>query len=354
MKQLFTLWVMLMLVAFTLNAQNDDKKRMGAIDLAVRDSAQMWTVGGGIGADLGNILIINPKPGSGQNRIGIGGAVGLYANMLKDGIKWDNNFSLNFGLEKTGSGILPVSILKIRVPFKKTIDDLRINSTFGIRVHETSKFYYAVNFGFRSQFTPAYLGNEDGQVYLKSIEVEGPFQNTLVSQFFSPARVNLGFGIKYDPNESFSVLFTPATLDLLLISSEQIANLGLHGTELKDGSTTEYKQSRVGVGAYLAAQYTRKLLQDKLSWTSRLGLFSDYLHEPKNIDVDWTNELAMTLFKNVQLAYMSNLYYDDDVLSSVTDFDAPGGLRVDSEGNPVRRPTTNYYHQIVLRYTKVF
>jgi len=342
------------LICLNLVAQNDDAGRLAAIPTTKEDSAKTWIVGGGLGLDLGNILIINPKPGSGQNRIGIGGAIGFFANKKHDRMSWDNNVTLNMGLEKVGSGNLPIENRDIKVPFRKTIDDLRLNSTVGFTIQESSKFSYAAVFSFRSQFTPAYLGLTDGQVYIQSIDVPGDYENMLVSKFLAPARMSFGLGVKYDPDERLSVLFSPVTADLIYISDQEIANLGIHGTELKDGSTTEYEKSRLGIGAKLGVNYTQSFLNDKLGWSSRLTLFSDYLHEPKNIDLDWTNELAVTILKNVQLAYASNLYYDDDITSNVSDFGAIGGLKTDADGNPITRPTINYYHQIVLKYTRTF
>ncbi|HLF64624.1 MAG TPA: DUF3078 domain-containing protein [Saprospiraceae bacterium] len=354
MKKNFLLVSLLTLVVIKAWSQNDDASRLAAIVMAEEDSTKTWATGGGIGADLGNILIINPKPGSGQNRIGFGGAIGFFANHLKNRFSWDNNVSLNFAVEKTGSGILPIPNAKIRIPFKKSIDDLRLNSTAGYKVSANSQFSYAADLAFRSQFTPAYIGVEDGQIYTKSIQNLGPYRNYLVSQFFSPARASFGLGMKYDPTPVFSVVFTPATADVIIIENQYIANLGLHGTELKEGSTTEYEKTRLGIGAKLSIKYMQNFFDEKLAWSSRLSLFSDYMHDPQNVDVDWTNELAFTIFRNIQFGYLSNLYYDDDILSHVTDFDAVGGLKRDSDGDPIVRSTINYYHQIVLKYARVF
>lgn len=353
MKQIHLLIAGLFMSA-CLSAQNDDAARMSAIPMAKEDSTKTWVTGGGFGADIGNILVINPKPGSGQNRIGIGGAIGFFANHLKDRFSWDNNVSLNLALEKSGSGVLPIPNAQIRVPFRKSIDDLRINSTAGYKMSPASKWSYAADFAFRSQFIPSYIGVEDGQVYAKNISNPGPYQTSLISQFFSPARASFGLGIKYDPSPSFSAVFTPATADVIIVENQYIANLGIHGTELKDGSLTVYERVRFALGARLGLKYMRNFLDEKVAWSSRLALFSDYMHDPQNVDTDWTNELALTIFKNVQLAYLSNIYYDDDIMSNVTDFDAPGGLKVDESGNPIQRPTTNYYHQIVLKYSRVF
>jgi len=342
------------LVTISLYSQNDNAGRLAAIPLTGEDSTKTWITGGGLGADLGNILIINPKPGSGQNRIGVGGAIGFFANHRKQRISWDNSVSLNFAIEKTGSGLLPIPGEEIKVPFKKSIDDLRLNSTFGIKTGQDSHFSYAADLAFHSQIAPSYQGVEDGQIYAKNIPQAGPYQTTLVSQILSPARMSFGIGILYSPGAGFSVLFAPATADLIIVENQYIANLGIHGTELKEGSTTEYEKSRLGIGAKLGVNLTRNFFNDKLAWSSKLALFSDYKHDPQNIDTDWTNELAATIFKNVQLAYLSTLYYDDDILSNVTDFKATGGIKVDSQGNPIMRPTVNYYHQIVLKYTRVF
>jgi hypothetical protein len=354
MKKMYLLSTCLLLVTFSTWAQNDNDSRMAAIPTTGMDTTKTWTTGGGFGADLGNILIINPKPGSGQNRIGFGSAIGLFANHLKERFSWDNNFSLNIALEKTGSGVLPIPSVQIRVPFKKSIDDLRLNSTAGYKITATSDWSYAADFAFRSQLLPSYVGVEDGQIYAKYISVPGPYQTSLISQIFSPARASFGLGVKYDPSPNFSVVFTPATVDVIVVENQYIANLGIHGTELKDGSTTEYERLRLAIGAKLGVKYMQHFFEEKLAWSSRLSLFSDYMHDPQNVDVDWSNELAFTIFKNIQLAYLSNVYYDDDILSYVTDFDAPGGLKVDSDGNPILRPTVNYYHQIVLKYTRVF
>ena len=182
----------------------------------------------------------------------------------------------------------------------------------------------------------------------------GPYENYPVSKFLAPARVNLGLGVKYDPSEHLSFFFLPATLDLIIVADQEIANLGIHGTDLKDGSATEYEQLRVGLGARFGGKYENTFLDDRIAFISRIAFFSDYLNNPQNIDLDWSNELSIKLFKNVTLSYLNNLYYDDDVRSYVTDFDAPGGLKLDSNGEPIQRSTLNYYHQILIKYARAF
>ena len=352
----FVAIVALLFCVSTLQAQNDDAARLESLTVDATDSVG-WNIGGGIGLDLGQVLVINPRAGSGQNRIGFGGAVALYANYKQGRVTWNNNFTLNLAVEKTGSGVLADTLgnpTKTKVPFRKSIDELRFNSTYGYSFSEGSHWSYAASLGFRSQLLASYQGDVDGQIYVSEVDVPGPYQNTLVSKFAAPGRAALGLGVMYEPNANFNIVFTPLTADIIFITDQNIANLGVHGTKLEDGSTDVYKTSRFALGATLAAQYQNKWWEDRFSFKTRLVLFSDYLDQPQNVDVLWTNELALTVLKGLQISFNTNLFYDDDVLSNVTDANAVGGIERDKNGDPVLRPAVNYYHQFLIKYVWQF
>lgn len=46
---------------------------------------------------------------------------------------------------------------------------------------------------------------------------------------------------------------------------------------------------------------------------SRLDLYSDYLHKPLNIDVNWEVQVNMIINKWFSTTLTTNLMYDDDV-----------------------------------------
>lgn len=46
---------------------------------------------------------------------------------------------------------------------------------------------------------------------------------------------------------------------------------------------------------------------------SRLDLYSDYLHKPLNIDVNWEVQINMIINKWFSTTLTTNLMYDDDV-----------------------------------------
>ena len=99
------------------------------------------------------------------------------------------------------------------------------------------------------------------------------------------------------------------------------------------------------IGSNLRVDYNASA--DKLSYTSTLTLYSNYLRNPQNVDLDWTNQLAYEIFKNFQLTLLANVFYDDDVLVQITDKDFPNG--VNGLGNRV-----SITQQLLLKYTAVF
>lgn len=80
------------------------------------------------------------------------------------------------------------------------------------------------------------------------------------------------------------------------------------------------------MGSLLKFNYEDKYANKKITVASNLALYSNYLKNPQNIDIDWTNELGYTIIKGLQLSMTLNIFYDDDVLVQITDWDAVGGV----------------------------
>ena len=147
MKKLLLLLLAIALCT-TVIAQDEEEKKEPVIG---------WETGAGLGFDLSQLLQINPKQGAGQNRIGLGGALSIFGKYTKDRIAWDNSGNWQFGVQKLGNGPLPTGE---KIPFQKAIDELRLNSKFGYKISETSKFYYAADLGFLSQITSTWAGTD--------------------------------------------------------------------------------------------------------------------------------------------------------------------------------------------------
>ncbi len=306
-----------------------------------------WNYGLGFGTDFSQLLQINPRQGAGQNSIGFGGAVNVFGKYRKNRFAWDNVGSLQFSVQRFGSGPLPSGQ---DIPFQKAIDELRFASKAGYATSPDSKFYYAADLAFLSQLTPTYFGTEayPGN-FLSDVSGDG-MPN---SKFFSPATINFSLGIDYKPNDNLSIFFSPLASKFIVVADDNIAALGIHGNPVErdaDGNVTSFENVFYGFGASARITYANKFLNDKLLFTSNLLLFSNYLENPQNIDIDWTNELAYSLFKGFQIALTANIFYDDDVLVQVTDFDAPGGVEVRPNGDPRLSKRVSFTQQLLIKY----
>ena len=121
---------------------------------AAEQPPKEWETGAGIGLDFSQLFQLNPKQGAGQNRLGFGSAVNLFAKYRKDRLAWDNTASWQFGIQRLGSGVLDQNGETQKIPFQKSIDELRLNSKVGYQSSETSKWFYATDFSFLRRCRP--------------------------------------------------------------------------------------------------------------------------------------------------------------------------------------------------------
>ncbi len=331
-------------------AQVNNAKRLEAVQKASALDADTsgWIQGGGLGLDIGQLAFLNPKLGSGENRFGLGGAISYFANLLEDRYYWNNNFSLNMALQKLGGGVIRMNS-DVKTPFQKSIDELRINSKFGYAVADGSKFNYAVDFSFLSQFTPTYNSSVDGGNYLKDID---ELETSLASKLFSPATIIFGIGIDYKPTPSWSIYLSPVSYKGLIVADDEIAALGIHGNPWT--SVTDYENTDHQIGGLLKLGYAGNLVPERITYKTTLGLYSNYLDKPQNIDVDWVNELAIQIYKGLQLSVLANLFYDDNVKVQISDSEAVGGVLRGPDGNPITGNRVSITEQILLKYIHVF
>ena len=287
-----------------------------------------WQRGAGLGLDLAQLLQINPKQGAGQNRLGFGGAFNGFAN-LKDGRKqWDNSLLWQFGMQRLGSGVIAQGS-DAKIPFQKQIDELRLNSKYGFQVKEDSKWFYTGNASFLSQLLPTYqYTNGVAGNFVADFLDQGI---SPIARLFAPATVQLALGMDYKPNENFSLFYSPLGAKFIIVASDSIAARGVHGNQVSGeadalGFFPEFENVDAQLGSQILAKYTTTFVDEKGAFTSSLNLFSNYLRNPQNVDVDWANALSYKLFKNFQATLLLNIFYDDDVDVQITDYDFPNGV----------------------------
>lgn len=240
----------------------------------------------------GGLFTLNVAQGSLNNWIGGGDKfsfsvisfLNLYAYYKKGKHVWDNNLDLGYGLVKTTS-----------LGQRKSDDRIDLFSKYGYEI--APKWYLSGLFNFRTQFAKGYAYSKD------SI---GRDVKTLSSASFAPAYALLSVGIDYRPVDYFSVFISPLTQRWVIVTDESLSAIGAFGVE-------PGKKSRSELGAFLSAKFNKEIAKN-IVYTSRLDLFSNYKSKPQNVDLFFTNVLAMKVNKYISANIALDLLYDDDAI----------------------------------------
>ena len=333
MKKSLILLLFVSLIASVSYAQSGDE----AADGAKKDSLG-WTFGGGIGFDLAGTGIINPRVGGGAGRLGLGGLGTFFANQKGEKSFWNNQFSLQLSAQKLGR-----TSLTQPEGFQKSLDILRLASTYGYKVIG-DKWYLSADILAQTQLLETYQSN-----YLKPLDTT----DIVVSKFFNPALIQVSPGITFKPNDNLSFQYSPVALRLIYVSDDGLAQLDIHGNDVEldaQGVIQSFKNSFVGMGSELVGRYANKYFNDRFSTNTTLRLYSNYIDGPENVDVLFTNNFSIQLFKGLSLDLLGELFYDHDVK-----------MNIDSNENNVygdagdkQAPAAQLTGAFLLKYNVIF
>lgn len=275
-----------LLLLFSLNATAQDSTvqslRSDAGREIKRDPADtlpaVWRRGGVLGLNISQGSLSNWAAGGDEFSLSLNTLVSLYAFYKKDRRSWDNTFDFNYGFVRTTS-----------LGNRKNDDRLDLFSKYGYAL--SSQWSIAALGNFRTQFFKGYTYNGGTR--------------TLASDFFAPAYLLLGLGFDYKPTQNFSVYISPITGRWTFVQSDSLSAKGEYGV-------TPGKKVKSELGAFLSASYV-KTFNRSLAYKGRLDLFSNYRHNPQNIDLYFTNLLSVNFTKALAATWNVDLIYDDDV-----------------------------------------
>lgn len=248
----------------------------GFTTLAFSQSDTTWKKGGKIAVNFTQVSFTNWAAG-GESSFGGNGLFNLFANYKEGKYIWDNNLDMAYGLVKIGEQNM-----------RKSEDKIDFLSKYGYEIAE--KLYFSTNFNFKTQFS-------DGYNY--------PNDSVIVSTFFSPAYIQLGLGIDYKPNDYLSLSFLPVTGKVTLVLDQALADSGAYGVDRGENLRFE-------LGAAAIAIYQKEIMKN-IEFRSKLQLFSNYLENPQNVDVDWDSMLSLKVNKYISSFIGVTLKYDDDI-----------------------------------------
>ena len=293
-KILFILSIVLS-ISFSVTAQKVIDTKEAVKELAPpKEAKEGWTKIGGLGVDFSWLNLINPRSGSGDNRVGFGGLLSYSANLVKDKLIWDNRFGVQLALVQVGNTALT-----------KANDVLQFTSQAGYKIG-SSKWYAAGLFDLQTQFLPTY-----GKNYLSANPKGVTKTLDLTGGFFSPATVRFAPGVIYKANPNLTILYSPVALKAIIVSNDKLAKTG---NFFPLDPTKPNKKVDFQIGSELRLDYINKFFDGKVAYAGTLDLYSNYLRDPQNIDLEFYNSLDFFIVKNFSINFKSDWFYDNDIL----------------------------------------
>ena len=235
-------------------------------------------------------------------------------------LNWDVNYKrkkLNWDTKLTA--ILGLAATKDQVFVRKTTDRLELNSLVGSRI-DSSKWYYSGLFNFRTQMAPGYeffdrqVLNDAGEV------IETVQDRKLITTSFSPAYLQIGPGFLWKESNDFKVNVAPATARFIFVNSRFTT------VNENDPAAIEAYEPFFGVqanenvrfelGASVSAYHKEELFEN-IVFENTLNLYADYLENTKNVDIDYTLNVAMQVNKYITTNLAVQLIYDENAISGL-------------------------------------
>ncbi|MRI63209.1 DUF3078 domain-containing protein [Ornithobacterium rhinotracheale] len=207
---------------------------------------------------------------------------------------WESSLDVLYGVNKNyGQGI------------RKSSDQIIFNSILGKKVSEHFSYSYFLNM--QTQLTNSYnYGKEDSDFYR-------------ASGFLAPLYINSGPGIMWRKSDNFVLNLAPASLKATYVNGKVyeyrksiedfISNYHYNLFGVEAG-----KKINLRLGLY-ASMYLKYTLLKNVEVENRLSLYSDYLDEPANIDMDYRMNVNFKINKLLTTNLMVQAMYDDDVYS---------------------------------------
>ncbi|WP_428741430.1 DUF3078 domain-containing protein [Tenacibaculum sp.] len=200
-------------------------------------------------------------------------------NYKKNKWNWDNKIITAYGLSYVeGQG------------YRKTDDQFEYNSLLGLK---TSKLWY---FSFFSNFKTQYARGYDYK--------QDPIIS--VSDFFSPAYWSFGPGMLWKRNDDAKINIAPATARYTFVSDEFS---GKYGVE-------ENRNTKFGLGFNLSAYFKKEVMKD-VTMENIVALYSDYIKDPQNVDIDYQLNFFVKINKNLSTNLGLRAMVDDDASSNL-------------------------------------
>ncbi|MBN2274343.1 MAG: DUF3078 domain-containing protein [Bacteroidales bacterium] len=257
----------------TMNAQLTEAEEKLRTQSA--DTIEGWKKGGALFLNFSQTSLTNWAAG-GIGSYSVNGLASFFANYKKGKSVWDNSLDIGYGLLKQKDADI-----------QKTDDKFDLFSKYG--QHAFKSWYYSALLNFRTQMTDGYNYPDD----------------SVISALLAPAYLLGAIGLDYKPGDVFTAFIAPLSAKVTFVNNQVLADAGAFGVD-------PGKKSRVEFGGYLRLAFKKDLVEN-INFATKADFFSNYLHNPQNIDINWETLLTMKITKFIGASLSTQLIYDDDI-----------------------------------------
>jgi hypothetical protein len=163
-----------------------------------------------------------------------------------------------------------------------------------------------------------------------------PNDSIPVSKFLNPAALTLGLGLDYKPNAQTSINFSPLSYKLTFVNDT--ANID----QTKYGISNDKKAMHEPGISFIVSNTWRP--KPNIALTNRLQLFSNYIDNPQNIDIDWEATFTTRLNWFTELRLNTHLIFSDNIKTPVLDKDKKPEMNPDGT---VRKTARVQFKEII-------
>ena len=240
---------------------------------------------------LSEVAFVNWNAG-GENAVSALGKLYFERNYKFRFFKWNNNLEMRFGWNAQEGR-----------KWRKTDDAIRLSSTLDYQRDTISSWYYSAKANFNTQFANGY---------------KYPDRTTPISRFMAPGYLFMGGGTSYMPEgKDFKLYLSPITFKSTFVLDQDLANQGAFGVQeaIRDAEgniITPGKKVYRELG-FLITHSWKFPVAKNVVLDHKLGLYTDYLNNFGNIDVDWQLTTTFTVNEFISATLLLHFIYDDDI-----------------------------------------
>lgn len=253
----------------------------------VVDTVKVWKTKGNFSLLLNQSSFSNWIAGGENN---ISGTVGANYdfNYKKEDWSWDNKVIASYGLVKINNSAFE----------KKTDDRFEFNSLVSKKAF--GYWSYSLFLNFKTQLTKGFVYSQDENGAETRVES---------TNMLSPGYLTFGPGMQWKKDDNLKFNLAPATskitfADDFYTSDPTYVDGAYFGIE--PGQSLRYE-----LGFY-ASGYYKFALMTNVTFENMLSLYSNYLEDPQNVDIDYQMNVVMKINRILSTNLSVQTIYDDN------------------------------------------